>query len=179
MTGPRIWPAGRSEAGLFAAAFSRLAGVVARTTPPNLFRTMAHRPSLLWGWLHFAARLMPRGTLPRRETELVILRVAHLRQCDYEFEHHARLGRRAGITSDDLERVQHDPDATGWTDRERTLLRAVDSLHHDQDLDDAMWAALSEYLDAPRVIEFVLLIGHYEMLATFLITLRISPDEPR
>ena len=54
-----------------------------------------HRP-LFRGWLRFAGRLMPGGKLPRRETEMVILRVAHLRQCAYEFEHHARLARRAG-----------------------------------------------------------------------------------
>ena len=50
-----------------------------------------------WLWLGFARRLMPFGKLPRRDTELVILRVAHLRGCDYEWHHHVRLGKRAGV----------------------------------------------------------------------------------
>ena len=74
-------PAPVSEVGLFAWTFAEVAGRVAKTDPPHLFLTMARRPALFRGWLRFAARLMPRGRLPRRDTELVILRVAHLRGC--------------------------------------------------------------------------------------------------
>jgi alkylhydroperoxidase family enzyme len=43
-------------------------------------------------WLWFAGALMPGGRLPRDETELVILRVAHNTDCDYEWGHHERIG---------------------------------------------------------------------------------------
>jgi AhpD family alkylhydroperoxidase len=176
---PRIAPGTRREVGPFAWAFSGIAGRVAKTNPPHLFLTMARRPALFRGWLRFAGRLMPGGKLPRRETELVILRVAHLRECAYEFDHHVRLGRRAGVTVDDVDRVRAGSTATGWTDRERALLGAVDQLHEQQDLDSAAWTALRAHLSEADVVEFVLLVGHYEMLATFLHTLRIVPDERR
>ncbi|KAA2246001.1 carboxymuconolactone decarboxylase family protein, partial [Solihabitans fulvus] len=131
------------------------------------------------GWLRFAGRLMPGGTLPRRDTELVILRVAHLRRCAYEFEHHVRIGRRTGITRDDIHRIEAGPRAPGWTPRERALLHAVDVLHTERDLDDATWAELGTHLNEPAVIEFLLLAGHYDMLATFVNTLRIEPDQAR
>ena len=175
----RIAPAGRREAGLFAWGFAHAAGLVARTNAPHLFLTMGRQHKLFRGWLRFAGRLMPGGTLPRRETELIILRVAHLRGCAYEFDHHVRLGRRAGVTATDVSRVQAGTDADGWSARERVLLRAVDALHHDQDLDEELWTNLREHLDEPSAIEFLLLVGHYEMLATFLLTLRIEPDRPR
>lgn len=176
---PRIEPGTRGEVGLFAWTFSQLAGRVARTNPPNLFLTMARRPALFRGWLRFAGRLMPGGKLPRRDTELLILRIAHLRDCAYEFEHHVRLGRRAGVTAADVARVQAGPESDGWTARERALLTAADQLHADQDVDDAAWAQLRTHLSAADAVEFVLLVGHYEMLATFLLTLRISPDSRR
>ena len=176
---PRITPGNRHEAGAFAWGFAQLSGLVTRTSPPNLFLTMGRRPKLFRGWLRFAGRLMPGGTLPRRETELTILRVAHLRQCAYEFEHHVRLGRRAGVTAADVDRVKAGPEADGWTPRERALLRATDALHQTQDLDDATWAALRTFLDEATTIEFVMLVGHYEMLATFITTLRIQPDGHR
>lgn len=179
MSAPRIAPGDRRDAGLFAWGFAQVAGRVTGTNPPNLFLTMGRAPRLFRGWLRFAGRLMPGGRLPRRETELVILRVAHLRGCAYEFEHHVRLGRRAGVRADDVARVQAGPDVPGWTPREAVLLRAVDALHRDQDLDDAMWAALREHLDEARAVEFLLLVGHYEMLATFLLTLRVQPDRHR
>lgn len=179
MTSPRIAPGTRREAGLFAWGFARVAGRVAGTNPPNLFLTMARRPKLFRGWLRFAGRLMPGGTLPRRETELTILRVAHLRDCAYEFEHHVALGRRAGVTADDVARVKDGPAALGWSGRERALLDAVDQLHERQDLDDTRWSALRTHVDEATAIEFLLLVGHYEMLATFINTLRIEPDRRR
>lgn len=179
MPAPRIAPGTRRQIGTPAWAFAAIAGRVTGTTPPNLFLTLGRHRKLFRGWLRFAGRLMPGGTLPRRESELVILRVAHLRSCAYEFAHHVRLGRRAGVTAADVERVREGPEADGWTPRERTLLRTVDRLHRDQDLDDAGWAELRGELDEPTAIELCLLVGHYEMLATVIHTLRIQPDVPR
>ena len=176
---PRIGAGTRAEAGWFAWAFAQLAGRIAGTGPPSLFLTMGRQHKLFRGWLRFAGRLMPGGSLPRRDTELIILRVAWLRNCRYEFEHHRRLGARAGLGAADIERVAVGPSAPGWSAREQALLVAVDELHAQQDLCDATWSALRSHLDDARAVEFLLLVGHYEMLATFLNTLRIEPDRSR
>lgn len=176
---PRIAPGGRREVGLATWVLSVGAGRAQGTAPPNLFLTLGRQRRLFRGWLRFAARLMPLGTLPRRETELVILRVAHLRGCAYEWEHHRHLGRRAGVTTEDVERVASGPDAPGWSERERALLGAVDELHAHGDLADEGWEAVRRHLDEPALIELVLLVGHYEMLATAIGTLRIQPDRRR
>ena len=175
----RIAPGGRADVGLFTWAFSRVAGRAMGTTPPNLFLTLGRHRKLFRRWLWFAGALMPGGKLPRRETELVILRVAHLRSCEYEFEHHVRLGRRAGIGKAELARVVEGPDAEGWSARERTLLTAVDHLHRERDLEDATWASLRDHLSERESIELCMLVGHYEMLATTIGTLRIQTDRPR
>jgi alkylhydroperoxidase family enzyme len=179
MSSARITPGTLRTAGPFAWTFAQVAGRVTGTNPPNLFLTMGRAHKLFRGWLRFAGRLMPGGRLPRRDTELTILRVAHLRSCDYEFSHHVKLGKRAGVGAADVTRVQQGPSAPGWTDRERALLTAVDELHETQDLTDATWARVREYLDEQRAIEFVLLAAHYEMLATFIGTLRIETDRHR
>jgi AhpD family alkylhydroperoxidase len=179
VTGARIAPGGRSEVGLLAWVVSRVAGRAMRTEPPKLFLTLGRHRKLFRAWLRFAGRLMPRGLLPRRETELVILRVAHLASCRYEFDHHVRLGRRAGLDDADLDRVVQGPDAPGWSARERTMLGAVDRMHADRDLDDRSWQSLREHLDEREAIELCMLAGHYEMLATTIATLRIEPDRAR
>ncbi len=150
MSAARIAPGGRGDVGLFTWAFSRVAGRVGRTTPPNLFLTLGRHRKLFRRWLWFAGALMPGGKLPRRDTELVILRVAHLRACQYEREHHERLGRRAGLDHADLARVAEGPDADGWSPREHALLTTVDRLHRDGDLDDAAWSSLRGHLDERR-----------------------------
>lgn len=175
----RIGPGGWRDTGAIAWSFARVAGRVMRTEPPAVFTTLGRGRGLFWGWLHFAGRLMPGGTLPRRDTELVILRVAHLADSAYERAHHERLGRRVGLSRAEIDRVAGGPDAEGWTPRQRVLLAATDELHATRDLGDATWAALREVVDERGAVEFLLLVGHYEMLATTLTALRIAPDRPR
>jgi AhpD family alkylhydroperoxidase len=176
---PRVVPGDRADVGIRAWALSRALGAVSRTNPPNLFLTLGRHRRLFRGWLRFASRLMPRGRLPRRETELAILRVAHLRRCRYEFEHHVRIGRRSGVADADIRRVLAGADAGGWTPREAAILAAVDELHADGDLRDETWDRLRAHLvDEQELIELVMLVAHYEMLATTIVTLGIQPDRP-
>ena len=173
---PRIAPGARSDVGWPTWLLARAAGIVGRTQPPNLFLTLGRHRRLFRSWLRFAGRLMPRGRLPRRDTELAILRVAHLRRCRYEFEHHVRIGRRSGVADADLRRVLDGPEAPGWTPREAAILAAVDELHTDGDVREETWDRLRAHLDDNDLIELVMLVGHYEMLATTITALGIQPD---
>jgi AhpD family alkylhydroperoxidase len=172
----RISPGRRHDIGLVNWSMIAVGARVAKTPGmPKLFTTMARHRSLFRSWLFFAGRLMPRGKLPRRDTELVILRTAWRNQCDYEFDHHLRIGAQAGLSAEQIERITRD-ELDGWNDRERAVLAAVDQLHRDRNLDDAVWSELRRFLSEPEAIEFLLLAGHYGMLATFINTLQISPD---
>ena len=179
MASPRIPPGTRADIGWINWVIASIAGRAAGTTPPNLFLTLARQRRLFRGWLRFAGRLMPRGTLPRKDSELVILRVAHLRSNRYEFEHHVRLGRRVGLVDDDLGAVTRPLTEGSWTARQRAILVAVDQLVSKRNLDDEAWAELRKQLDERACIEFLMLVGHYEMLATFLETLRVPEDVHR
>ena len=175
----RIAPGDRDDIGRINWEVARVSGKVAGTGPPNLFLTLGRHRPLFRGWLRFAGRLMPGGKLARRETELVILRVAHLAGCSYEFDHHVALGRRAGVRAADVDRLLVGPEAPGWTTREQVILAAVDQLHYHRDVTDDAWVALRRELSEVEAIELILLVGHYEMLATAIGTLRIQPDEHR
>jgi alkylhydroperoxidase family enzyme len=179
VTGPRIAPGTLRQLGVPVWVLSRLAGRSLGTAPPAIFTTLGRNRGLFWGWLHFAGRLMPGGRLPRRETELVILRVAHLCHSAYESSHHERLGRRAGLTPDEVARVRRGAEDAAWSPRERLLLATADELVRDRDLSDAGWTALRAELDEREALELLLLVGHYTMLATTLNALRLQPDAPR
>nr|WP_179503718.1 carboxymuconolactone decarboxylase family protein [Nocardioides daedukensis] len=172
------------DVGPFIWLFSRIAGKVSRTEPPAVFLTLGRNRRLFWGWLHFAGTLMPGGRLARRETELVILRVAASAGSDYEWEQHAGLGRRAGLTAGEIDAVallagaqgpqgmeQHD-----WSLRDRLLLDVTDELLASQDLSDETWRRLRDVLDERTAVELLMLVGHYRMLATTLKALRVQPD---
>jgi AhpD family alkylhydroperoxidase len=165
--------------GPIAATIGRLSGRVARTEPPKLFLAIGRRPALLVSWLVFASRLMPRGKLPRRDGELVILRVAHLTGCNYERTHHERLGRRAGLSREEIDRIGAGSSAAGWSERDQVLLAAVEELDSARDLVDSSYADLASQLSEVEIVELLMLVGHYQMLAQVITTLRIPPDEVR
>ncbi|MGW0181341.1 carboxymuconolactone decarboxylase family protein [Nocardia sp. NPDC003345] len=174
---PRINPGRLRELGPVNWAAWQVLSKASGTPDAKVFSTLGRSGRLFRGWLHFSGMLMPGGRLRRYETELVILRVAHLRDCEYETDHHIRLGKRAGITAEVLDRIRSGPSAEGWPAGHRALLTAVDQLVRTRDIDDAAWAELSAHYDERRLIEIVLLVNQYEGLAATITTLRIRRDE--
>lgn len=173
----RVAPGTLRQTGVPVWAFSRLAGRVTRTGPPRIFTTLGRNRRLFWGWLLFAGALMPGGRLPRQDTELMILRVAAVRESPYEFGHHAKLALRVGLSQAEVDRTRLGPTAAGWSARQQLLLRVTDTLLEQRDLDDALWAELRGLLDERTCIEVLMLVGHYDMLATTLNTLRVQPED--
>lgn len=176
MNTPRVASGGIGELGLVNWTIWRVLSRVAGTPDAHLFSTLGRQRKLFRAWLRFSAQLMPGGLISRHETELVILRVAHLRQCQYELDHHVRIGRRVGIKDELLARVFEGPSSPAWSERHAALLQAVDSLVRNKNMDDATWGAVSRHYDEPQLIELCLLVGQYEMLATTINTLRIARD---
>jgi AhpD family alkylhydroperoxidase len=148
--------------------------------PPGLFTTLGRHRRLFRPWLRFASRLMPGGKLPRRDAELVILRVAALCDCPYEWGHHERIAPRFGLDKQAIERVRDGAAADGWTARQHAILTAVDELHAERTLADGTWDSLGNAgLTETELIELPMLVGHYEMLAMTLNALRVEPDRFR
>lgn len=174
----RIPPADSSELHFLVRPLVAIAGRAFGGTAPNVITTLARHGKLFVPWLLFAGRLMPGGTLPRRDTELVILRVAHNCRCRYEWDHHVRIGGKAGLSAEQIDRVALGPDAAGWSEREQALLRATDELHTDGFVSDGTWARLEEFLGRTELIEVCMLAGHYEMLAGTIASAGIQPEKP-
>ena len=179
MSGPRVKPGTPAQIGpintLIARALQRAVG---SERPPNLFTTLARHRRLFRMWLPFAGALMPRGTLPRIDTELVILRVANLNDCEYERSHHERLGKESGLSDQQIAAAAGDPESSVWSPRQALLLRAVDELHERRALSDELWDELRGELSERKLIELCMLVGHYEMLAMTIGSLGIEPDKP-
>jgi AhpD family alkylhydroperoxidase len=172
----RIAPGGLRELGIVNWLVWRALSRIAGTEDAHLFSTLGRTGGLFRGWLHYSGKLMPGGTLPRLECELAILRIAHLRQCGYEWDHHRLLGKRAGVTPEILARIEEGPTAPGWNDKHRALLVAVDQLVATKAVDDQAWEQLTGHYDQRKLIEIVLLVTQYDGLATTIGTLGIARD---
>jgi alkylhydroperoxidase family enzyme len=165
---PRLSPAParrlRPLARLVAVASGRLTG----TEPMTIFTTLGRHPRLFRAWLFYSAHLMPFGTLPRRDSELIILRVAWRCRAVYEWWHHVPLALRAGLTPDEIAAVADETRDAELSERQQILIAMADRLLEERSMPEATWQAARRALTDREVIEVCLLTGHYQGLATAL-----------
>lgn len=157
-----------------------IAGAGAPGAPAsNIFTTLVRHPGLFRKWLPFGGKLLA-GKLAARERELLILRTGWRCRSEYEWGQHVLIGRHAGLSADEIERIKDGPDAPGWDPFDAALLRAADELHDDACITDATWAVLSSRYDQRHLIELPMLVGHYHMVAFTLNSLGVQrePDVP-
>jgi alkylhydroperoxidase family enzyme len=169
---PRLPPLPESEwDDLLRVVVESSPGGVAR--PPNVFTTLARAPELFHAFIGFGAA-MRNGRLSARVRELVILRTAHAEGSRYEWTHHVPMARAAGVSDDELGRLQGPLDADAWPEGDGAVLAAVDELLRDRTIGDATWSALTARFDDAELIELILLVGEYRLLALALGALRIQ-----
>jgi AhpD family alkylhydroperoxidase len=68
---------------------------------PNMFKTMAHSPFTLEGYLKFG-RSLAAGSLTPELRERIALLIAQTNRCDYSLARHASLAGRLGLTGDEI-----------------------------------------------------------------------------
>ncbi|MFJ8048563.1 carboxymuconolactone decarboxylase family protein [Streptomyces luteogriseus] len=135
---------------------------------PNIFTTLVRHPDLYEQFMPFGGQLLGAGRLPGDVRELLILRTARNTGSRYEWGRHLPLARAAGVTEADIDRIGEGPEAPGWTDLRRHLIRAADELHREATLSDTTWESLAEHFDEAELIEIAMLVGQYHMVAFFL-----------
>lgn len=128
----------------------------------TLMSTLARHPKLARAYLRFGGYLLLESSLPARIREQAILRVAHRRECAYEWSHHVDIAKKAGLTDAEIAAAR-----TGEPDDEfdRAVFTAVDELDEKSNISDPTWTTLSERLDERQRMDLVFTIGGYIALA--------------
>jgi 4-carboxymuconolactone decarboxylase len=145
------------------------------TRGQNFFKTFVRHKELFRVWNEFG-RTVFNGHLPDRDRELLILRVAWLTRCRFEWASHEPLARRIGVTDEDIEGILEGASASHWNRLEAALLRAVDELMTDNTIGDATWSVLRDAYDDLQLIEIPVVVGQYHLVAYFNNTIGVEPD---
>lgn len=166
----RVPPLAADESNIAQRSMIRLINKLGGLEASNLFLMLMRNFRLFGSWLTFAARMMPYGEIERRDTELVILRVGWNCRSRYEWGQHVDIGMRVGVLAEDIVRVPQG--AAGFA----ALMSACDEFHHDRMIADPTWRQLTQHFETRLLLEVVMLIGHYEMLAGVLNSTGLSLD---
>jgi 4-carboxymuconolactone decarboxylase len=150
---------------------------VGRGTVPNILATIARHPKLLKRWNVFGNHVLFKSTLPARDREILILRIGWLCRSGYEWGQHVIIGRRAGLSDEEIERIRAGADASGWSAFESALVRAADELHQDAFISDATWQALAARYDTEQLMDVVFTVGQYNLVSMALNTFGVQLDD--
>jgi hypothetical protein len=155
------------------------AGAVAdelrRWMPPNapldpllLFRTLARNVPLAGAMYPLGSFFLSRRfALGKREREIVIARVTARCGCEYEWGvHAAAFGAAAGLDDVLLHATVHGTaDDPAWSGTDRLLVRLVDELHDTARVSDDLWRALAAEWPSETLLELLVLVGWYHVIA--------------
>ncbi|MEX0619080.1 MAG: carboxymuconolactone decarboxylase family protein [Pseudohongiellaceae bacterium] len=139
-----------------------------RGSVPNIYRTMVQNPDLYIPRLEFGRYFQRESTLPARERELLICRIAVLTNAEYEWSAHTAYGLDAGLSREELTRLKNTDTFSGWETNDLALIRATDQLHETAFITDEVWDTLAETYSEKQMMEIVFTIGAYHMLAVAL-----------
>jgi len=140
----------------------------------HVIKTFAQHPALAVPFLVFNRHLLRSSTVPVRLRQLAILRVAWTRRAEYMWASHVRFSLSLDLAPEDFEAVKIGPEAPRWSEAERAVLRAVEQLRDQSDLDDAAWDALARHFDRQQMMDFLFTVGAYMLLALAFNAMRIE-----
>ena len=109
--------------------------------------------------------------LDARLRELAILRIARLSAAEYEWVQHVPIAEIAGVTAAQIEALERgEIEAACFDPVERAVLRFTSEVVRDVRASDATFAELGRWLGHREVVELVLAIGYYMLIARLLET---------
>jgi alkylhydroperoxidase family enzyme len=140
---------------------------------PAMKEMLLHNVPFVRAYKDIMTYFLMHGALPLRDREILILRVAWLRQIPFVWGEHVKHGKRAGMTSEEIERVTQGSQAPGWGEHDRALVRSVEELIDDAMISDATWATLAKTLSPGLLVELVGCVGQYQALGYLQNSLRV------
>jgi alkylhydroperoxidase family enzyme len=143
----------------------------------NALGTLAQYPTLTQAYHTFNGHVLFGTSLSPRQRELLVLRVAAVRQADYEWRQHVVLAGDAGITPEEVEWIAEGPSAPGWSPIDRAMVSAVDELLDDALVADGTWEVLAAELDVEQLMDLVFTVGAYDLLAMAFRSFGIQLDD--
>jgi 4-carboxymuconolactone decarboxylase len=142
----------------------------------NLLGTLARHPELARAYHTFNGHILFATTLSERHRELVVLRVATVRQSSYELAQHLVLAADAGLSPEEIDRIVEGPDAPGWSPLEGAMVSAVDQLIGAGTITEETWSRLAAELDDRQLMDLVFTVGTYVTLAMALSAFEVELD---
>lgn len=142
----------------------------------ELLQAIGLNPRVLQTYMRHGSALWQEAGLPPRRVELVILAVAQVLDCEYEWHQHIGLARDAGVTGAEIREIGAGR-TTAFDDTDSLLLRYAQQIAT-RDVNDDMHRLIETQFDDKMVSGVTTLVGHYLGTAAIIDALDLQPETP-
>jgi 4-carboxymuconolactone decarboxylase len=139
------------------------------------FAALLHSPVLADRTAELGAYIRFDSMLSAVDRELVILTVARVLDCRFEWAYHVREARKAGVRTEAIAAIRERRAPAGLTEEEASVVGYVRQLLVDHTADEGTLAALRARLGVQGVVELTATAGYYAMLACTLNAFDVRP----
>ncbi|RAO04444.1 4-carboxymuconolactone decarboxylase [Micromonospora noduli] len=147
--------------------------------PLSFFRVMAHAETAFPDWMRWGGTLLKGLALDPLLREIAILRVAQLSDVTYEWAQHEPIARSVGATDEMIHALGRDEIGDDcFTSDQQIVLRFTTEVVRDVRPPDDTTAALTGLLSPREVVELLMVIGQYMMIARVAAVTDLEVDKP-
>ena len=139
-----------------------------------LYQVLLNSEPIASGWERMLTAVRKQTGVAPGLREMIILRVAVLNRAAFEFEAHAPIALREGVTADKIEALRQAVLGDAFDSVELHVLRMTDAMTQDVEVPDALMAPVLAQFSAQEVVELVATVAAYNMVSRFLVALRIA-----
>jgi alkylhydroperoxidase family enzyme len=140
----------------------------------NLFRVLGHSPRLLHQFMRLGNDLRNHTRLEPRLRELAILTVGRATAAPYEYVHHIAIGRRAGITDEQIAGLPVWERHPAFSDQDRAVMRYAEEVTRNVRVSDEVFGAVRAFLDEEQMVELTLNVAFYNLVVRFLEPMQVE-----
>ena len=153
-------------------------GSVEPDTPmPNSFRVLLNNPEAAAAVGQLGEYLRFNSSLEPTVREIAILSVAQQTGSGYEWAHHEPVARAVGVRPAVIESIHSGRAPMGLPAKEGVFAQAAKELVDGGSLTEHTFQAVEHLLGPAGVVDFIVLVGYYAMLATALSALGVEVEE--
>jgi len=144
----------------------------------NVARMMANSSEAVFhNFSRLGNALLTKGKLDSKLREIAILRTAKVSSSVYEWTQHVPIAKAVGVSEDQIEAIEKWESAQCFNEVERLALRFTDEVARGVKGKKETLAALQKHLGQGEIVELIMAIGFWGMVARVLETTEVDLED--
>jgi len=141
---------------------------------------LLHSPNVADGWNSFLGAVRTKTSLDDGVREIAICRVAVLNGATYEWEHHAPLAKKGGVSEEGIHLLalntvhSRAAEGPGLDEKQWAIVKYTDAMTKDVKVPDDVFADLKKHFSDQEVVEITATVAAYNCVSRFLVALDVG-----